>query len=107
MAGRALDALHAVLHRMGLDVVRWRTDPDFDTDNDIDKIVELVGPFTLTSRTQIVALIDAVEYVVHASIPGAVVECGVWKGGSVMAAALTLLRRGDHRDLTSTTPSPG
>ena len=33
-------------------------------------------------------------------MPGAVVECGVWKGGSMMAAALTLLRLGDtERDL--------
>jgi hypothetical protein len=33
---------------------------------------------------------------VHAArIPGAIVECGVWKGGSMMAVALTLLRLGD------------
>nr|WP_263975570.1 TylF/MycF family methyltransferase [Leptolyngbya sp. 7M] len=28
-------------------------------------------------------------------IPGAIAECGVWKGGSIMAAALTLLDEGD------------
>jgi hypothetical protein len=33
-------------------------------------------------------------------VPGAIVECGVWKGGSMMAAALTLLRLGvSDRDL--------
>jgi O-methyltransferase len=35
-----------------------------------------------------------VEYVVARGVPGAIVECGVWRGGSMMAAALTLLRLG-------------
>ena len=36
----------------------------------------------------------------RAGIEGDIVECGVWRGGSMMAAALTLLRLGDtDRDL--------
>jgi hypothetical protein len=38
---------------------------------------------------------NAVEYIIRCNIPGDIVECGVWKGGSMMAAALTLLRCGD------------
>jgi hypothetical protein len=39
----------------------------------------------------------AVEYVVSNNIPGVFVECGVWKGGSSMAAAMAYrqLRRDD------------
>jgi O-methyltransferase len=41
-----------------------------------------------------------VRYVAGNDIPGAIVECGVWKGGSMMAVALTLLALGKQdRDL--------
>ena len=57
-------------------------------------------PFTMTRPERVVALIRAVEYVQAARIPGAIVECGVWKGGSMMAVALTLRRLGClERDL--------
>jgi hypothetical protein len=54
-----------------------------------------VEPFTMTSRRRVVGLMDAVKYVVSNRVPGAFVECGVWRGGSMMAAALTLLELGD------------
>ncbi len=53
-----------------------------------------VGPFTMTTPARIYALVRAVEYVSARAIPGALVECGVWRGGSMMAVALTLLRLG-------------
>ena len=37
------------------------------------------------------ALILAVEYVVAGELAGDIVECGVWRGGSMMAVARTLL----------------
>lgn len=51
-------------------------------------------PFTMTSFERLAALCEAVEYIVANNIPGAFVECGVWRGGSSMAAALTFLRLG-------------
>jgi len=48
-----------------------------------------VLPYTMTSPARIVAVCSAVKYVEANNIPGAFVECGVWKGGSSMAAALT------------------
>lgn len=54
-------------------------------------IVKAVQPYTLTSPERIFALIESVRYVQRRGIPGSIVECGVWKGGSMMAAALTLL----------------
>jgi O-methyltransferase len=53
-------------------------------------VCERVRPFTMTTPERVQALIDATRYVVARSIPGAIVECGVWKGGSMMASALTL-----------------
>lgn len=68
--------------------------PDFDVET--FKIIESVKPYTMTSPERIFALTNAVEYIVHHQIEGVFVECGVWKGGSVMAMALTLLRLGVH-----------
>lgn len=51
-------------------------------------------PATMTSTERMYALYKAVEYVVEANIPGDFAECGVWRGGSVMLIASTLLGRG-------------
>lgn len=61
-------------------------------DDDLAATIKSVRRHTLTSAARIAALCDSVEYLVENNIDGAVVECGVWRGGSMMAAALTLLR---------------
>ncbi len=45
----------------------------------------------MTSPERILALCDATEHISKHNIPGDIVECGVWKGGSTAAAALTLM----------------
>jgi hypothetical protein len=65
---------------------------DFD---EADKeLYRRIGPYTMTTPPRVYALVRAVEYVVARGVPGAMVECGVWRGGSMMAAALTLQRLG-------------
>ena len=71
--------------------------PDFDAAT-ID-VCRSVRPFTMTSPERIYSLCRSVEYVVDHAIPGDVVECGVWKGGSMMAVAHTLLAKGRRRKL--------
>jgi len=62
--------------------------------------LELVRPLTMTSPERVAALCEAARYVSRAGIAGAVVECGVWAGGSMLAAARTLIAEGDtERDL--------
>ena len=62
--------------------------------------VERVLPYTMTGVPRILALMDAVRYCVRRDIPGSFVECGVWRGGSVMAMILTLQRLGvQDRDI--------
>jgi hypothetical protein len=54
----------------------------------------------MTTPQRIVATIDAVTYVLRRDIPGALVECGVWKGGSVLAMIRALQSKGvDDRDI--------
>lgn len=57
-------------------------------------VLARVKPFTLTSPERIVALTEAVRYVVRRDVPGAFAECGVWRGGSVLAMILALQREG-------------
>jgi O-methyltransferase len=63
--------------------------PDFSPE--VVRTVEAVRQFTMTSPERICALVQAVEYTVRNDIPGDIVECGVWRGGSMMAIAQTLL----------------
>jgi O-methyltransferase len=63
------------------------------TDKEIE-IINKVRKFTLTSPERIVSLINSVKYIVENKIPGDFVECGVWRGGSMMVIALTLIELG-------------
>ena len=78
-------------------VPQWSIPPDFDRPT-VD-LVRRVQPYTMTSPERIGALKNAVEYIVKNDIPGDIVECGVWKGGSMMAVALTLQALGAQRHL--------
>jgi O-methyltransferase len=67
---------------------------------DVVMIARRVQPYTMTSIDRIAALVDAVDYVVRAGIGGALAECGVWRGGSVLAMIAALQRHGvADRDL--------
>jgi hypothetical protein len=57
--------------------------------------VQRVAERTMTSPEKIYGLVQAVRYVVRHDVPGEIVECGVWRGGSMQAAALTLIEQGD------------
>lgn len=68
-------------------------------DDEID-IIRSVYPYTMTGHNRIHALIRAVKYVISNEISGDIVECGVWRGGSMMAVAKTLLNHGrEDREL--------
>src|SRR4051812_44695251 len=67
---------------------------------DEHKVIAEARPFTLLSVERMVANMDAVSHLVRRDIPGAFVECGVWRGGSVLVMIRTLQRLGVHdRDI--------
>lgn len=92
-------SLRRWIRRLGIDVVRYQPDPPEVLPADIDAsaaaTMRLVRPYTMTSPERLFALVQAVRHVCAAAIPGDIVECGVWRGGSMMAAARTLLECGD------------
>ena len=61
---------------------------------DIREIILKVHDHTMISFSKLSSFIEAVRYVNRWKIPGAIVECGVWRGGAIMAAALTLEQLG-------------
>jgi O-methyltransferase len=92
--------LKKLLRRLGIDIVRYRSGTNFeplppDLSEDDRKIIQLVRPFTMTSIDRLIALIGAVRYIVRCGIAGDIAECGVWRGGSMMAVALTLMAEKD------------
>jgi O-methyltransferase len=63
-------------------------------EDELRATIKRVRRHTMTTAPRIAALCDGVEHVVAEDVEGAFVECGVWRGGSVMAMALTLIRLG-------------
>ena len=86
-----------IIRSFGFDIVRYHKylssenfPPDFDQDA-IDTILR-VSSFTQTSPERLFTLCEAIRYIVANNISGDIVECGVWKGGSIMAIAYTLIQ---------------
>jgi hypothetical protein len=77
--------------------IRGQSEPSLppDFDEPMRRVVAAVAEYTLTSPERVGALVNATRYVVANRIEGDVVECGVWRGGSAMAVALTLTELGD------------
>lgn len=102
------EPVRKALNPLGLDVVRVQRgtgsanqlELPIDFDSHIAKTVAQVKGLTLTSPERVAALCEAVRYLVRAGVQGAFVECGVWRGGSVLAMIGTLQSEGvNDRDI--------
>lgn len=99
---RPFNLVRRMLRALGADLVRYspsnRTVLKLTIPDDIDvhdrEIIGKVRECTMTTVEGQATLINAVRYIVRNRIPGAVVECGVWRGGCSMAMALALLQEG-------------
>jgi len=80
-------AIMPLIIKCGYDLVEYLpTNYDELTFNIFDSVKD----YTMTGIERVNAVIEAVKYVEKNKIGGVIVECGVWKGGSTMAMALTL-----------------
>ncbi len=77
------------------DVARRRLGIPRDMDPAFAEICAKAAPFTMTSVERMYALYEGVKHVISRQVPGDLVECGVWQGGSSMVMALTLAMLGD------------
>jgi hypothetical protein len=86
--------LSKIANILGFEIFRY------DPLGKYNELINFVRPFTMTSNSSLISLINAVDYIVNNKIPGSLVECGVWKGGSMMAVAKTLMSmNSEDRDL--------
>jgi hypothetical protein len=110
-------ALRDLVRRAGYDLVRRdparATLPADMIEPEFAAIYRLCRPYTMTSVERMYGLYHAVRYLVRAGIPGDLVECGVWRGGSVLAMAETLEGLGERErtlylyDTFTGMPTPG
>lgn len=97
--------IQSILKKNGYEIVKRNTRLDenglpTDFDAQTKEVINETKTFTLTSPERIASLVNAVKYITTNNIEGAVVECGVWKGGSSMAAIKSLIKAGDFtRDI--------
>lgn len=66
----------------------------FDLEPEFLQLYEACREATMTSVERMYALYQATGYLIDREVPGDLVECGVWRGGSVMLMASTLVLRG-------------
>lgn len=62
---------------------------DIDRDPMFTKFFDMARDYTMTSKEVMFSLYQSARYVADRQIKGDFVECGVWRGGSSLLAALT------------------
>ena len=95
--------LRGAIRRLGFDVVRYPSPHDGqaadpmppDMTDEEREIFNAVREYTMTGAERVLSLLRAVRYLVDNGIEGSIAECGVWRGGSMMATALMLKALGD------------
>ena len=88
--------IKSVLKNKGFKIVNEKQlYPDIELE--FKNLSKKVIPFTMTSVERLYSLFQAVKYIHQNKIEGDFVECGVWKGGSSMMAALSFLSLGDTK----------
>lgn len=91
MANKVKEIIRKTLAKKGFKIIK----NDIPLlDKDFVEIMNKCKDYTMTSEERMFSLYLAVRYIVEAKIPGDFVECGVWKGGSSMIIAYTLLKMG-------------
>lgn len=86
---------NAVLSLLGYQIVNSHNRTLYDLDEAFYDGYRKCYKYTMTSIQRLYSLYKATEYVVNFNIPGDIVECGVWRGGSCMLTTITLSKMGN------------
>ncbi len=65
---------------------------DINVDHEFMEIYKKCQPFTMTSIERMYALFNGCKHAINKQLGGDFIECGVWKGGSAMLIAYTLIK---------------
>jgi len=83
--------VNKILHAVGLSFVESMKPIAPDMDDAFRTIYAQTRLYTMTSNERMYALYKSIEYLSSSHIEGDIVECGVWRGGSAMICAYSLL----------------
>jgi len=103
MVSMVKKSIHALADVFGYRIIRVSPEKGIeqtipkDMEDGFLEIYERCHMYSMTSIERMYALYQAVKYIVSSKIPGDFVECGVWKGGSSMMMAATLLQCGETK----------
>ena len=94
--------LKKIFRSFGYDLVKAKNKVDNNggvpidiIDNDFLELFRKCRPFSFTGIIPMFALYSSVRYILEKNIDGDLVECGVWRGGSAMLMAHTLMKCGN------------
>ena len=87
--------IHKLLLFFNLEISRIKSPYHQDMNEEFIKIYEECERFTYTPMERMFVLYKLVKHIIINKIPGDIVECGVWQGGSCMLIAKTLMLHGD------------
>lgn len=95
--GTLKELIRRVLRRFGSVVISPARSEDAlrDLSDRERQVVASVLPYTMTTVERLATLINAINFVERYHLEGAVAECGVWRGGSMMAVAHMLVAQGN------------
>ena len=80
------------VNQLGFEIKKIQAPPELNPAQ--LKIIKDTLPFTMTSEARLIALVKSVDYIINRGLEGDFVECGVWRGGSIMAIAQSLSNLG-------------
>lgn len=89
-------SMNLFLRRLNVEI---KTIINEDMDAAFEAIWEKAKSFTMISKDRGYANYLATKYICESNIPGAFVECGVWRGGSTIIMLETMLLYKQHRDI--------
>lgn len=97
MTKNYINRLNRLTSVFGLKIIDYNRSllPDIENDRDFTLIYRKCQNFTMTSIERMYSLYNSIKYITKYQIPGDIVESGVWRGGSAMLVALTLLKNND------------
>lgn len=93
--------INKLLGSLGYKLIKnAETNPYPDFEQLFLPVLNQCKPYTMTSAERLYSVYKAIEYIEKAGIEGAVVECGVWRGGSTMCALMALQEhKNTNRDI--------
>jgi len=93
-------SVKSIFNAIGFEIRRSRpaaTATDHTEDFECAEMIARVRDYTMVSHDGLASLFQQARFCERHSIPGAYVECGVWKGGAVALMALANLKYGRAR----------